>query len=373
MRRYTIALFGGALALASVISTTARAQENGYFSERVGAPSKAYELKIGTGYTQGFGNLAPGRELDTVSGAGIGFDTEFDYRISRTWSAGVELQFQALSAGENSSVGGIATSVGGTYHFAPVMRGDPWIRLGSGYRVIWESDPKGAPGTTISRSGFDVAALKVGYDVRVSEDVALAPVVGADLNIFAFQEGHTMDSAQVGSFVWAGLQGRFDFGGERVGVEPPAPPKGLTAPQPLTPIAPVETKPASPSLAVSEDVARLCALNLDAVDKAPKFEFDKSDLQPGDYLVLKQIADCFTTGPMKDLTLRLVGRADPRGTVDYNDKLGSRRAAAVSEYLQQQGIDLSRIEQSSRGKLDAEGTDEATWAVDRRVDILQGR
>jgi peptidoglycan-associated lipoprotein len=124
---------------------------------------------------------------------------------------------------------------------------------------------------------------------------------------------------------------------------------------------------------VSEDILRACEMNLDAIDKAPKFDFDKSDLLPADFDVLKQVAECFTTGPMKDARLRLVGRADPRGSVAYNDALGMRRATQAAAYLQQMGVDGSRIEQASRGKLDARGRDEASWAIDRRVDILQSR
>jgi peptidoglycan-associated lipoprotein len=271
-----------------------------------------------------------------------------------------------------------------TYHFDPVLRGDPWLRLGTGYRMLWENDPVGsAAGTSVMRHGFEALALKIGYDVRVSEDVAIAPVIGADLDVFLWQDssvggGQALSTAQVGSFVYAGLQGRFDMGGTRGGVaEPvawvPAPePQGVTAPQAQSPIAPVqETQPVSPSLAASEDVIRACKLDIESIDKAPKFDFDRSDLLPADFDVLKQIAECFTTGPMKDVGLQLVGRADPRGSVAYNQTLGMKRATEVSTYLEQLGVDAARIEKLSRGKLDARGHDQATWAIDRRVDILQ--
>src|SRR6185312_11121842 len=109
----------------------------------------------------------------------------------------------------------------------------------------------------------------------------------------------------------------------------------------------------------------------DDAGKAPKFDFDKSDLLPADLAVLKKIAECFTTGPLEGKGLLLVGRADPRGTIEYNDRLGMRRADSVSGFLEQNGIEERRIERTSRGKRDATGHDEATWAVDRRVDVLQ--
>ena len=43
----------------------------------------------------------------------------------------------------------------------------------------------------------------------------------------------------------------------------------------------------------------------------------------------------------------------------------------MASFLEQVGIESERIERLSRGKLDARGRDEAGWAIDRRVDILE--
>jgi peptidoglycan-associated lipoprotein len=67
--------------------------------------------------------------------------------------------------------------------------------------------------------------------------------------------------------------------------------------------------------------------------------------------------------------LNLVGRADPRGDSEYNMVLGSQRASAVSSALESLGLASAQISASSRGEMDAKGTDEATWADDRRVDV----
>jgi peptidoglycan-associated lipoprotein len=64
----------------------------------------------------------------------------------------------------------------------------------------------------------------------------------------------------------------------------------------------------------------------------------------------------------------LVGHADPRGTTEYNMALSDRRAQAVRDYLRQAGIDSTRLKPVPRGNLDATGTDESSWAKDRRVD-----
>jgi peptidoglycan-associated lipoprotein len=133
-----------------------------------------------------------------------------------------------------------------------------------------------------------------------------------------------------------------------------------------------QTRPASPTLNVSEDILRECRMDLGSIENAPKFDFDQTDLLASDLAVLKQIAECFTTGPMKGMGLALVGRADPRGSVAYNQTLGYKRASNVGSYLESLGVGVSQIEESSRGKLDATGHDEATWAIDRRVDVLLG-
>ena len=102
--------------------------------------------------------------------------------------------------------------------------------------------------------------------------------------------------------------------------------------------------------------------------QAAKFDFNAFELTQQDRSVLQQIATCLTTGPLKGKQLELVGRADPRGTEEYNLGLGDRRAHTVSEYLERLGV-KTQIEAKTRGALDATGTDESSWSQDRRVDL----
>jgi len=69
-------------------------------------------------------------------------------------------------------------------------------------------------------------------------------------------------------------------------------------------------------------------------------------------------------------SVRLEGHCDPRGTEEYNLALGDRRARSVRTYLVRAGIEARRLRPVSRGKIDARGTDEASWAMDRRVDLI---
>jgi peptidoglycan-associated lipoprotein len=56
--------------------------------------------------------------------------------------------------------------------------------------------------------------------------------------------------------------------------------------------------------------------------------------------------------------------------VEYNFVLGEHRAGSVERYLEQLGVAKAKLSETSRGKLDATGTDENGWQRDRRVDLL---
>jgi peptidoglycan-associated lipoprotein len=126
----------------------------------------------------------------------------------------------------------------------------------------------------------------------------------------------------------------------------------------------------SRNISVSDEIAKACKISFSNVDRAPKFDFDRSDLLPDDRDVLDQVAKCLTTGPLKGRTLALVGRTDMRGEPEYNMGLGEHRAGSVRLYLTRLGVDSKKVAETSRGELDATGTDENGWRKDRRVDIL---
>lgn len=134
---------------------------------------------------------------------------------------------------------------------------------------------------------------------------------------------------------------------------PPDPPKSVT----------------SPSLAVSDAVARDCQIRIASGFEAPRFGYDDDELQPQDREVLELIAVCLTKGPLRGKQVQLIGRADPRGTEEYNLALGSRRAENVSAFLERLGVPDAQLALTTRGAIDAAGTDETGWQQDRRVDL----
>ncbi len=366
-----------AVAVALASTTQARAQEKkSYFEEPLLAPAKALEIVVGSGYTQGFGSMQQGVNIGNVITPGFAVDLGIGYRIDPHWAVGIVGQYQEFNAERASTARGFTPGIAATYHVSPYTRTDPWIQLGTGYRLLWENQQEPSP--NLLTHGFELAKLTIGVDIRVDKDVAIAPVVGADLTLPLWQSvngatSQSMTNPTVSTFVFAGLQARFDVTTRHELLSHPAPATEtqvtstvVTPPPPQK--QPQDLRPVSPSINVSEEIIDLCNLDLD-VDNAPKFEFDKSDLLPADYTILRRIAECFTSGLLSGSGLSLVGRADPRGTVQYNDALGMRRAKSVASYLGQLGITEEQMQRTSRGERDAVGTDETTWAIDRRVDI----
>ncbi len=125
------------------------------------------------------------------------------------------------------------------------------------------------------------------------------------------------------------------------------------------------------TIQISEEVRRECQLPSDAGD-APHFDYDKSELHARGANVLDDLAKCLTTGPLKDRTVTIIGRTDPRGSAEYNKELSANRAQAASNYLIKQGVQPGTLKVVARGEAGATGTNEDTWALDRRVDIALG-
>jgi peptidoglycan-associated lipoprotein len=151
--------------------------------------------------------------------------------------------------------------------------------------------------------------------------------------------------------------------------KPAEPPPHTAAPPPTTQ-AKVEQKPVSTNVNLSSDILAACKIEFSNTGEAPKFAYDSAELAPDDVHVLEQVATCLTTGPLKGRTVKLIGRADPRGTAGYNMALGANRAHQVSDFLKQHGVTL--LQETSRGAIDAKGQDEEGWKKDRRVDLVLG-
>ncbi len=104
------------------------------------------------------------------------------------------------------------------------------------------------------------------------------------------------------------------------------------------------------------------------------FDYNEATVRPADQAVLDRKAAIMQANP--SLRVRIAGNADERGSDEYNLALGNRRATAAQRYLQNKGIDASRIDVISYGEerpLDTAGTEDA-YAQNRRdeFDVTEG-
>jgi len=102
------------------------------------------------------------------------------------------------------------------------------------------------------------------------------------------------------------------------------------------------------------------------------FEFDSTEPLAQDKFTLQALADCLRpTLLTDDVMISLSGRADPRGTSEYNQALARRRAIRVKELLVGMGLPENGITTHSTGDLQAVGNQPMySFGYDRRVDVV---
>ena len=99
------------------------------------------------------------------------------------------------------------------------------------------------------------------------------------------------------------------------------------------------------------------------------FDFDKTNLTSKSLQTLKSVAEALNEN--SQLRVTLAGHADERGTRENNLAHGQRRAEAVADYLESNGINRTRLSIISYGEenpVDA-SSNEAAWSKNRRVEI----
>jgi peptidoglycan-associated lipoprotein len=138
---------------------------------------------------------------------------------------------------------------------------------------------------------------------------------------------------------------------------PPAPPQAETPPTPPTP-PPTPPPPApEPEKVVLEFEPAF-------------FDFDSYTLRDDAKTALDHDARMLRENSSSHVTIE--GHCDERGTVEYNQALGEKRAQAARDYLVSAGIEASRIQIISYGKERpfADGHDESAWQQNRRANFV---
>ncbi len=116
---------------------------------------------------------------------------------------------------------------------------------------------------------------------------------------------------------------------------------------------------------IAPEIRRACGIP----DADAYFAFDSARVRASDYPTLDKLVTCFSTGPLAHREMHLVGHTDPRGAEEYNMVLGGSRADGVKAFLVERGMGSQQVATTSRGEMDAKGTNESSWAQDRRVDV----
>jgi peptidoglycan-associated lipoprotein len=138
-----------------------------------------------------------------------------------------------------------------------------------------------------------------------------------------------------------------------------APAPAASAPQPVrtveAPAAPIDPLNAPGSLLAKRSVY---------------FEFDRSGINDSDVAVVEAHGRYLVDHAAR--SVRVEGNCDERGGREYNLALGQRRADAVRDRLKGLGVGTARVETVSFGKEKPRSTghDEASWADNRRADIV---
>ena len=154
------------------------------------------------------------------------------------------------------------------------------------------------------------------------------------------------------------------------GGNPPEEPAPEPAPAPAPPPpAPVDNSAEEERMAkekaAADSLERLSALTAE-VGTMINFEFDRADIRQADQGTLDRKAAILAANSA--VRVRISGHADDRGSDEYNLALGNRRAAAAKRYLENKGIEASRMEVVSFGEERPlnPGSDETAYAQNRR-------
>jgi len=158
---------------------------------------------------------------------------------------------------------------------------------------------------------------------------------------------------------------------------PVSPPPVETAkqnPPPETPASSgASTSVASSSVATVTLVPHLDPSNPISKERSVYFDYDDFSVKREYAGLIERQGKYMASTP--SLSARIEGNADERGSAEYNLALGQKRAEAVLKALKIYGVKDTQMEAISWGRERpmATGHDEASWAQNRRVDLVYPR
>lgn len=240
----------------------------------------------------------------------------------------------------------------GLYYFKNGSRWVPYVAGGAGEgRFDYDVEDAYAPTAGFNDHHDRETQLNLGGGVRyfLTDHASLR----ADIRAV-----HSLDESKTDAVASLGLS--FSFGGEK-----PAP---VAAPPEPAPVR--EAPPPPPPPAPEIEKVKLSSEAL--------FDFDKATLRPGARQSLDELANKLTHYPKSIDSIKVYGHTDRIGNPDYNQRLSTERAAAVTEYLTSHGVPSSKIRAEGKGSSEpvtnCEGTKKTKALIaclqpDRRVEV----
>ncbi len=142
-----------------------------------------------------------------------------------------------------------------------------------------------------------------------------------------------------------------------------APPPPVSTPATPTPTPTPTTTPTTPATPAMDAASLVRGM------QTVFFSLDSWSLDDGARSALDANARVLRDNLSLNVTIQ--GHCDERGTVEYNQALGEKRAEAVKQYFADAGIALSRMGTVSFGKERpaVEGQDESAWSRNRRAEF----
>ncbi|MGH7637474.1 MAG: OmpA family protein [Gemmatimonadaceae bacterium] len=118
--------------------------------------------------------------------------------------------------------------------------------------------------------------------------------------------------------------------------------------------------------AAEEEARRASDMLRNTLTTAINFDFDRSDLRDDARAALDAKIPILLAN--SNVTIRVSGHADERGSSEYNLALGQRRAATAKRYLVERGVAEGRVETTSFGEERPVCMDsnEGCWSQNRR-------
>jgi OmpA-OmpF porin, OOP family len=119
-----------------------------------------------------------------------------------------------------------------------------------------------------------------------------------------------------------------------------------TAPAP----APAKPKPASINMQIN-------------------FEYNSAEIAGSSAKTMATLAKALSSPQLEGRKFTVIGHTDASGSATYNKALSDRRAAAVRNYLTENGVAASRLKAMGKGESQLLNNDDPNAAENRRVEI----